>query len=99
MQIKIIKIRNNKIYHKHHYPYLQRWYDDFSESGKMIERHAYCFKCKKEFIIRFNPNSMPIKDMEFGLVKGRETIAKLKKDFYKTIKEYDKYIKKVKHGN
>ena len=75
---------------KHHYPYFLRWYDDFSESGKMIERHCYCFKCEKEYVIRLHPKTMGMEFMNFGLEKGRETVKKLRKQLPKIIKEYQK---------
>lgn len=77
---------------EHKYPYFQRWYDDFSESGKMIERHCYCFKCEKEYIVRLHPKHMHMPSMEFGLEKGRETIAKLRKKLPATIKRYNKLM-------
>lgn len=81
--------------HKHHYPYFIRWYDDWSISGKMIERHCYCFKCNKEFIIRLHPNHMYVEGMSFGLERGRETVSKLRKSLPKIIDRYNK-SKKVK---
>lgn len=74
----------------HHYPYFLRWFDDWSESGKMIERHCYCFVCEKEYIIRLHPKHMVLELMEFGYDKGRETIAKIRKNLPKTIRRYKK---------
>ena len=80
----------------HKYPYFQRWCDDWSESGKMIERHCYCFKCEKHIILRVHPKRMEVEGMSFGLEKGRETIEKLRKQLPKIIKEYEKNVKKNK---
>lgn len=79
---------------EHHYPYFIRWYDDFSESGKMIERHCYCFKCEKEYILRLNPKSLYMMGRSFGLEKGRETIEDLRRELPNIIKKYNKNIKK-----
>lgn len=72
----------------HRYPYFTRWWDDWSKSGKMIERHCYCFICEKEYIIKLNPNHMDVPRMNFGLEKGRETIDKLRKKLPKMVIKY-----------
>lgn len=79
---------------EHHYPYFLRWYDDLSKSSKMIERHCYCFKCEKEYIIKLHPKTFGVGLMNLGLEKGRETIEKLRKQLPNIIKEYNINTKK-----
>lgn len=85
-KVKVISIRE----HKHHYPFFIRWYDALSISGKSLERHCYCFKCEKEFIIRFNLEKMYMPHVSYGLEKGRETIEKLRKQLPEIIRKYNK---------
>ena len=80
--------------HEHHYPFFQRWYDDYSLSGKMIERHCYCFRCNKEFVIRLNPSHMVIEHIQLGKEKNRETVSKLRKNLPKVIRQWKERVKK-----
>lgn len=86
-QGEIVKRRAKRC--KHHYPYFQRWYDDFSESGKMIERHCYCFICRKEFIIRMNPSHMNIERMDFG--KDR-TLSQIWRELPSSVNKFTKRV-------
>jgi len=89
---KRAKRYNKNKFCNHRYPYVMRWYDDISKSGKMIERHCYCFICEKEFIVRYRFDSLH--EPTFGYEKGRETIAKIKKQLSKNIIQYIKNVNK-----
>lgn len=73
----------------HYYPDFLRNYDDLSVSGKMIERHCYCFKCKREFIIRLHPKHLDMEHLELG---DKSTIKQLmilrKKEWRRLSKKY-----------
>ena len=61
----------------HYYPDFLRNYDEFSKSGKIIERHCYCFGCRREYIVKLNPEKLAnVKHIEFG---NKQTIAQLGK--------------------
>lgn len=73
----------------HRYPYLVRWFDDWSDSGKMIERRCYCFICKKVFITRIHPKVLDVENLDFGYDR---TMSGLKKELPKLIKKYKKNV-------
>ena len=80
----------------HRYPYFLRRFDDWSNSGKMIERHCYCFICEKEYIIRLHPKHMQVSDMSFGLKRGEETIEKFRRKLSQIINKYKERMRKNK---